>query len=586
MKKQKNSGCLQKFFLALIFIIFSIFYINLPAILFANSEPIPISGTPKLRQQNYQFILENSEKLTIQAEKNTGIILQDILYQENSFWAFDFNYPSYDPNGYYLTRATCQNVTILNSGYYLYIYVEKGLNLSSSTVNYIKDEFTKIILPAETVYFGSPPAKDLTILILDIKDDYNPYIGNTTYVSGYFDYNYPSIIYLDANPGVPGSITSLGTLAHEFQHLIHYYYDPLEETWVNEGLSGLARYVCGYGHPAIDSSQRKHIEAFAKYPNTSLTIWDDSLANYGATYLFMLYLAKNYGDTKITRNIVANRARGISGITNALWQSGYAVNFNNLFRNWVIANYLNNSYVYDGIYGYNDNFDGIYPAPGKLQVSKTHISYPANGSGSINPYAAEYINFGFLGGIYDIFVLVAHSISGGSYTYSGSLGSLFLRIDGVNDQMRMSGIQESTTQVLPIVLPDLYTDNKISSFGGLLWDNSGGGCFIATAVYGSPIAKEIIILREFRDRFLLTNDWGRKIVNLYYRHSPTLARFISQSEKLRSATRILIYPAVGLSYVLVRYPLSLFISLIILCGLLFKKFFTIKRKKAIILPDD
>lgn len=588
---QKNKPIAKKFSFFLFLIIFSFVEINLPAPLSANSEPIPISGTPKLRPQNDQILKEKSLRITKQLEKDTNQLFTDIINQQQTFWAFDFNFPTDNLNGYYPTTATCWDVYLLNTGYYLYIYVEDTLNISPSIIVNIRQEFINVILYNEKIYFGSPPAKDFTILILDIKDDYNPAIGNTTYVSGYFDYrneyndsysNQRSMIYLDANPGVPGTITFFGTLAHEFQHYIHFFKDPYEETWVNEGLSGLARYICGYGH------RKSHIEAFAQNPNTSLTFWDDSLANYGATYLFMLYLWKHYGGPTITRNIVANSGRGTAGITNALWQSGYAVSFNNLFRNWVIANYLNDSSIYDGIYGYGDNFAGISPAPGNMQVSQTHTSYPASGSGLINPYAAEYIKFYFLGGIYDIFVLIAHSTAERAYAYSGNLGSLLLHIDGINDQIRMAGVQEGTSPISPLVLSDLSADNKISTFGGLSWESSesGGGCFIATAVYGSPIAKEIIILREFRDRFLLNNDGGKKIVNLYYRYSPTLARFISQSEKLRSTARLLMYPLIGITYGLIRYPLSMLISLIIFGALLLRKICSWKKKKVIILPDD
>lgn len=589
MNKKAKPGNLQKVFFIPILLIFSFLLCSLPN-LHAESEPIPVSGTPRLPKQSHQLLKEQGLKGTIGTEKNTTRIFADLLDQQVSFWAFDFNFPTDNLNGYYQTTATCRDVYLLNTGYYLYIYVEDNLNVSPSIITNIRQEFINVILYNEKVYFGSPPAKDFTILILDIKDDYNPAIGNTTYVSGYFDYrneyddlysNKRSMIYLDANPGVPGTITFFGILAHEFQHYIHFFKDPSEETWVNEGLSGLARYICGYGH------RKSHIEAFARNPNTSLTIWDDSLANYGATYLFMLYLATHYGGPTITRNIVANRDRGINGINNALWQSGYPVNFNDVFRNWIIANYLNNSSIYNGIYGYDDPFDGISPAPGNMQISKTHTSYPASGSGLVNPYAAEYVYFSFLGGIYDIFVLVPHSTSSASYAYSGYLGSLSLNIYGINDQLRMSGIQEGTTRVSPIVLPDLSTNSQISTSGGLLWESSdgGGGCFIVTAVYGSSISREIAIMREFRDRFLLTNNWGREVVELYNHYSPSLARFISQSEKLRFLARILIYPLIGLSYASLRYPLSMAIFMIIFCGLLLKKICARKKKKAIICQD-
>ena len=37
-----------------------------------------------------------------------------------------------------------------------------------------------------------------------------------------------------------------GTFAHEWQHLLHYYTDPFETTWINEGLSDFAQTLTGY----------------------------------------------------------------------------------------------------------------------------------------------------------------------------------------------------------------------------------------------------------------------------------------------------------------------------------------------------
>lgn len=63
------------------------------------------------------------------------------------------------------------------------------------------------------------------------------------------------------------------------------------------------------------------------------------------------------------------------------------------------------------------------------------------------------------------------------------------------------------------------------------------GCFIATAAYGTPAAREIYILRQFRDEFLLNNPPGRAFVDFYYEVSPPIADFISEHEVLRTAVR-------------------------------------------------
>jgi archaellum component FlaG (FlaF/FlaG flagellin family) len=88
--------------------------------------------------------------------------------------------------------------------------------------------------------------------------------------------------------------------------------------------------------------------------------------------------------------------------------------------------------------------------------------------------------------------------------------------------------------------------------GTTLQFTTGGGCFIATAAYGTPMAEEIQILREFRDSYLLTNPLGRAFVDVYYSTSPPIAEFIAEHPHLKVIVRAGLVPIVAMSTVLVN----------------------------------
>jgi hypothetical protein len=73
-----------------------------------------------------------------------------------------------------------------------------------------------------------------------------------------------------------------------------------------------------------------------------------------------------------------------------------------------------------------------------------------------------------------------------------------------------------------------------------------GGCFIATAVYGSESAPDVILLRSYREAVLLPSRIGNLFVVTYYLFSPPLARFIASKPFIRNIVRkTIIQPIVG-----------------------------------------
>jgi immune inhibitor A len=182
-------------------------------------------------------------------------------------------------------------------------------------------------------------------------------------------------------------------LAHEFQHMVHWYNDRNEETWINEGLSELAVDVSGY------RNNHSFAHVYASRPDTQLNAWgrhaSGNAEHYGASYLFMAYLLQRFGE-EVTRAIVAHPANGITGITLALQETGHDLTFDEVFADWLVANYVDepNAHGLTGVYGYQE-----MKAPRPV-LDQYYQRFPVSTrSTTVQNYGVDYIGLGGRGNV-------------------------------------------------------------------------------------------------------------------------------------------------------------------------------------------
>ncbi|UCC19534.1 MAG: immune inhibitor A [Promethearchaeota archaeon] len=262
-----------------------------------------------------------------------------------------------------------------NDGYYLppgYRDWITGVNLLS-----IRDEFDNNIHDNVLEHFGvyadrPGPLDDykIQVLIFNMRDGlfYDP-INAPWFTIGYFwsyasETNNANIFHMDTYqwwrrqgveyPGYPYPyglgylpLQYEGTFAHEFQHLVNYDVDADELSWVDEGCSMLAEWICGYGFSP------GHISEYLIWHwDDSLTFWQGYLSDYGGVFLWTYYMWEHYGGDELIWDLCHEQANGIEGWRKVLPKGKNTKTFDEIFQDWTIANYLDDTSISDGIYGY------------------------------------------------------------------------------------------------------------------------------------------------------------------------------------------------------------------------------------------
>jgi len=271
------------------------------------------------------------------------------------------------------------------------------------------------------------------------------------------------VCYLNpVSPGGPSGEMMLAVAAHEFMHMIHWKYDENEMPWVNEGLAELAMWLYGAGDP---------IFAFNTNPDLSLVTWDGTWADYIKAYLWSLYFYERYGGLEATYALVHEPANSILGYENVLDDLGYSQSFADVFGDWIVANYLDDTTIEDGRFGYSG---ADLPA---FSLSGTYSTYPvAPTYGTVNHWAADYYGFSGL----------------------SSYGSILLSFDGDDtNKYRVWGLAihaDGSKQVHPMPIDDptqtgaLWiggltdpADQVVLVVGGASSTGGTGYCFSASA---------------------------------------------------------------------------------------------------------
>jgi hypothetical protein len=302
---------------------------------------------------------------------------------------------SVDPAYDYKNRTSLP-ATLEFTGQRAYIYVDNEFLSSLATdeqnafLAQAKDllaEFDNRIYPIVTGTFGPPwePGVDndvrTTVLLTRLTETAAGYFNPRDEFerSAVPESNQREMVYLNTRFLAAGRAKMF--LAHEFQHLITFYWkDKLlgepDDIWLNEARSEYVPTLLGYDTVYNGSNLEHRVNTFLKAPADSLTEWKNSPNDYGPIALFAQYLADQYS-ANIFREIMHARSVGFVSVEDAAKALGRPASFDDIYQNWTIANYVNDVGV-NSAYGYlNPRLRTFKLSPYEISSSTSEAAFTA-----------------------------------------------------------------------------------------------------------------------------------------------------------------------------------------------------------------
>ncbi|GAB4214137.1 MAG: immune inhibitor A [Roseiflexaceae bacterium] len=272
-------------------------------------------------------------------------------------------------------------------GQKLLMYVDSSLSIDQDALERSARTFEERIYPRNHALFGVETSPG-------VDGDPRVVVLNTILsggVVGYFSSadavpraanrfsNQRDMFVIDASRLPLGSDSYDSTLAHEFQHMIHWNEQRRSPTWFNEGMSTIAEDQNGY-------VSQGRTRTYLADPDLQLTGWSSSgnvLAHYGAANLFLRYFYEQYAQQDgLAALIQADAGNQLEVFTKLAAQKRPDIrDFADLAADWAIANLLNDPQIDGGRYAYS-------------LLPETVAAPPApagSGSGTVSQFGADYL---------------------------------------------------------------------------------------------------------------------------------------------------------------------------------------------------
>lgn len=237
-------------------------------------------------------------------------------------------------------------------------FVEAGKDVSRQALDNAARRFEEQLFPRIAELTGTTyrPGEDGTPR-LAVFNGVTPGVGGyMTSHDGYprsvFPYSNERLtIYLNVDNVRPGTDGYARVLAHELEHLLHWTVNPGQEGWLDEGLAEVAS-ALATGAPASGGG------SFRGQPDTQLTAWSEKPweagIHYQASHLWARYLLHRGGGPAAMADLVGAGGRGLQTVEQYGRRRIVGSDARDLFRDWLVANLVDDASLEDGRYGYPD----------------------------------------------------------------------------------------------------------------------------------------------------------------------------------------------------------------------------------------